>query len=100
MTEQERLEALKIDLGITTEAFDERLKQYLSTGQQLIQTEGITLDLEDVTDNQLIVMYAGWLWRKRDYQFRNDRNEREIMPRMLRYALNNRLMAEKGHTDG
>jgi hypothetical protein len=35
----------------------------------------------------LVVMYAAWLWRKRDNM--------EGMPRMLRYALNNRIFQEK-----
>ena len=81
------LEMLKIDLGISTTAYDTRLTQYLSVAHDLIEEEGITLNGELVSDSNLQVMYAAWLWRKRD--------SGEGMPRMLRYLLNNRLFAEK-----
>lgn len=82
------LEMLKIDLGITTTAYDERLGQYLNSAQQMIEREGVTaLDLSALEDKQLVVMYAAWLWRRRDTQ--------EGMPRMLRWALNNRIFSEK-----
>lgn len=82
-----KLEMLKIDLGISTTAYDERLTQYLSVAHNSIVEEGITLDSTLVSDGNLEVMYAAWLWRKRD--------SGEGMPRMLRYMLNNRLFAEK-----
>ena len=82
------LERLKVDLGIATTAYDERLAQYLTTAQQMIEREGATaLDLSAPEDMQLVVMYAAWLWRRRDTQ--------EGMPRMLRWALNNRIFSEK-----
>jgi uncharacterized protein YqeY len=81
------LEMLKIDLGITTKAYDERLQKYITSAQAQIEREGITLSLESVDDMQLVVMYAAWMWRRRDIM--------EGMPRMLRYALNNRLFAQK-----
>lgn len=85
------LEALKIDLGITTTAYDERLEQYLSSAQAQIEREGITLT-DSVDDMQIIVMYAAWMWRRRDGM--------EGMPRMLRYALNNRLFSQKMQEEG
>lgn len=83
------LDMLKIDLGITTKAYDERLVQYIASAKQMIIREGATnLDLKDcLEDMQLVVMYAAWLWRRRDSM--------EGMPRMLRYALNNRILSEK-----
>lgn len=81
------LEMLKVDLGITTKAYDERLAQYLNMARTAIETEGITLHDEDANDGVLQIMYAAWLWRKRDGM--------EGMPRMLRYLLNNRLFSEK-----
>lgn len=84
------LDMLKIDLGImSTKAYDERLVQYLASAKQMIEREGIKdLDLKDCfEDMQLVVMYAAWMWRKRDTG--------EGMPRMLRYALNNRLLSVK-----
>ena len=87
MNEQTMLEMLKIDLGISTIAYDNRLMQYLSVAHDAIEKEGITLDSTLVSDGNLQVVYAAWLWRKRD--------SGEGMPRMLRYMLNNRLFAEK-----
>ena len=81
------LQALKIDLGIVTDAYDARLNQYLKVAQGEIEREGATLDLTDPNDAQLVVMYASWLWRRRDTG--------EGMPRMIRYALNNRVFSEK-----
>lgn len=85
-TAQELAPLLKIDLGIKTNAYDTRLVAYLETAQSEIQREGITLN-DSIDDSQLTIMYAAWLWRRRDGM--------EGMPRMLRYALNNRLFAEK-----
>lgn len=80
------LPLLKIDLGIKTTAYDTRLAAYIQNAQEQITREGVTLT-DSVDDNQLAVMYAAWTWRRRDTG--------EGMPRMLRYALNNRLFAEK-----
>lgn len=83
------LTMLKTDLGIlTTTLYDERLLQYLQAAFNAIRQEGATtLNLDDALDAQLIVMYAAWLFRRRDAM--------EGMPRMVRWALNNRIMAEK-----
>lgn len=81
------LAQLKVDLGITTDAYDNRLTQYLNAAASQIAREGITLDLSSADDALLQVMYAAWMWRKRD--------SGEGMPRMLRYQMNNRLFQEK-----
>ena len=86
MTDSELLTMLKIDCGITTTAFDERLAQYIETAEAEITREGATL-ADTASDSQLIVMYAAWLWRKRDTG--------EGMPRMLRYAINQRVFSQK-----
>lgn len=78
---------LKIDLGITTDAYDTRLEQYIRAAAAFITEQGATLDYDSVQDTQLIVMYAAWTWRKRDTG--------EGMPRMLRYALNCRVFSRK-----
>lgn len=83
------LEMLKVDLGIVTSAYDTRLTQYISYAKQSIKEEGAALDLSSVADMQLVVMYAGWLWRRRDTG--------EGMPRMLRYALNNKVLGGKAN---
>lgn len=87
MNDTTMLEMLKVDLGISTTAYDDRLTQYLTSAKDYIINEGITLDSEIVSDMNLVVMYAAWLWRKRDTT--------EAMPRMLRWNLNNRLFYEK-----
>lgn len=85
---QTLLSMLKVDLGImSTTAYDERLSQYLENAFASIKEEGATLDLTVLKDKQLVVMYAAWTWRKRE--------SGEGMPRMLRYALNNRIFSEK-----
>lgn len=83
----ELLEMLKVDLGITTTAYDDRLTAYLENAQTEITREGISLNMSAVGDMQLVVMYAAWTWRKRATG--------DGMPRMLRYALNNRLFSQK-----
>ena len=82
----ELLSRLKIDLGISTDAYDSRLTQYLESAEQMIMREGITLAGSE-EDDQIVVMYAAWMWRRRD--------SGERMPRMLRYAMNNRLFSQK-----
>ena len=87
MNISEMLAQLKVDLGITTYAYDDRLTQYLNAAAGQIAREGITLDLSSADDALLQVMYAAWMWRRRD--------SGEGMPRMLRYQMNNRLFQEK-----
>ena len=87
MTENEMLLAMvKIDLQITTTAYDERLTQLITAAKSMIEREGITLNMTSMEDCNLVIMYAAYLWRKRDTT--------EEMPRMLRYAMNNRLFSQ------
>ncbi len=87
------LNMLKVDLGIlSTTVYDERLQQLLQYAQRRINSKGVVLNLDDIEDAQLCVMYAAWLWRKRE--------SGEGMPRMLRYTLNNRIIGKTGHKDG
>lgn len=85
------LKSLKVDIGIlSTTAYDERLTEIIKSSYQMIVREGAaTLDVDVLEDAQLIVMYSAWTWRKRD--------SGEGMPRMLRWALNNRIMSEKAN---
>ena len=82
------LNMLKVDLGIRqTTAYDARLDQLLTAAQAAIAREGVeSLNIGSPEDAQLVVMYAAWLWRRRD--------EMTGMPRMLRLALNNRSFSE------
>lgn len=88
MTDAERLNSLKTDLGITATEYDGRLGHYLTAAVAEIEREGATLDLDgSIDDNNLVIDYAAWTWRKRE--------SGEGMPRMLRYQLNNKILAEK-----
>lgn len=90
------LKMLESDLDLMTDYMDEesrqrkttQLVQYIESAVAFIEREGITLDLTQIDDSLLIVMYASWLYDKR-------KDGVAIMPRMLRYNLNNRLFAEK-----
>ena len=86
MVAESLLSGLKVDLGITTDAYNDRLITYLQTAQARISEEGIALT-ESIEDQTLVVQYAAWLWKKRDTG--------DGLPRMLRYALNNRLFSRK-----
>lgn len=84
---QAALEMLKVDLGImNATAYDMRLTQYVESSKAAIEREGASLS-DAVEDIQLVAMYAGWLWRKRDTG--------DGMPRNLRWLLNNRIFSEK-----
>lgn len=82
MTIQDKLKALKIDLQITATGYDERLTQYLESAAKEIEREGYKLK-DSIDDDTLQIMYAAWMWRRRDTG--------EGMPRMIRWQLNNRL---------
>lgn len=70
------------------ESKENQLMQYIYSGVSFIEREGITLKLDDISDCMLVTMYASWLYDKR-------KDGVAIMPRMLRYNLNNRLFSEK-----
>lgn len=69
-------------------AKEEQLLIYLNSAINLIEREGITLNLDESDDALLTVMYAGWLYDKR-------KNPTSPMPRMVRYNLNNKLFSQK-----
>ena len=84
------LKSLKVDLGIlSTTAYDERLTEIIKSSYQMIVREGATLDVSNLEDAQLVVMYSAWTWRRRDTG--------EGMPRMLRWALNNRILGQNAN---
>lgn len=88
MSAETMLTMLKIDLGITAAVYDARLTQLLTVAAEFISREGATLNTDtSVEDANLVIMYAAYLWRKRD--------SGEGMPRSLRWALNNRIFSEK-----
>lgn len=98
MGDEDILEMLKTDLQISTTKYDMFLTNIIKLAKAEIEEEGIVLKKlvengEDIglkiEDGMLVQMYAAYLYRKR-------RGENVAMPRMLRYALNNRLLSQKG----
>lgn len=86
MNEDLLLGALKVDLGVSSDVFSGRLRARIRTAQERLAREGVILaDTEE--DRDLVIMYAGYLWRSRV--------DGAEMPRMLRYAINNRLLSQK-----
>lgn len=88
MTNAEILTLLQVDLGEMYPSTQRQayLNQAISAAQAFIAREGISLT-DSVEDGQLVEMYAAYLIRKRA--------EDTGMPRMLRWALNNRLFSQK-----
>ena len=82
------LALLKVDLGIlNSTAYDQRLTAIIDATVSAVIREGVSTLSDSAEDIQMVVMYAEWLWRKRD--------SGEGMPRNLRWLLNNRIMSEK-----
>lgn len=92
MSEQDILKILKIDLQISVSALDEYLLFLITSAKKFILKEGIALT-NSQDDALLVEMYAAYLYRKR-------KEQQNKMPRMLRWALNNRLFSEKGAVNG
>ena len=86
MNAETLLPLMKLDLGISSDAFDERLLGKLQAAIERIQDEGCTLS-DSEADRDLVLMYAEWLWR--------ERVTGAAMPRMVRYALNNRVLGPR-----
>ena len=81
---------LKADLGFygdPPEAVGEYMGRLLESARTALASSGVTIDPEDMRDEELVAMYAAWLYRKRD-----SGGEK---PRMLREALNDRKVLEK-----
>lgn len=89
MNKAERMEALKVDLGISGTAYDARLNKILDEAQNAIEKEGAQDDGSPEYD-AIVIMYAIWRWSRRDSM--------EGMPAMLRYKLNNAIFRQ--HVEG
>lgn len=90
MTDSDILVILQADLNILNPDATRtaQLEQYIQAAKAFIEREGVELSTPySIEDGQLIEMYAAYLFRKRD----NDTG----MPRMLRWALNNRVISRK-----
>lgn len=90
------LKRLENNLELYLDYYDDEAKEtkeselmvYINSAIQFILEEGITLDLDQDGDCTLVTMYASWLYDKR-------KDGVAIMPRMLRYNLNNKLFGQK-----
>lgn len=82
-----KLAVLKQDLQIMSPERDDYLQVLLFSAAEMIEREGIDLT-GSIEDGMLEIMYAAYLYRRR-------KDANPIMPRMLRYALNNRLLSQK-----
>lgn len=89
MVTDKKLVLLKQDLQLLTSANDEYLKSLLVLAEKNIEIEGIKLTEGDIADDDMVVQYAAYLFRKRAAP-------ETAMPRFLRYQLNNMLMHQKG----
>lgn len=90
MTQADLLTLLKADLNILSPDTTRlaQLNHLIDAALQLIAREGVTLQEPfSAEDGQLVIMYAAYLFRKRATG--------EAMPRMLRWALNNRVFSAK-----
>lgn len=91
MSESDILKILKMDLQISTAAFDDFLRNIVGLAAAAVKKEGITLT-DNIEDGMLVEMYAAYLYRKR--------RENIPMPRALRWQLNNRLFSQKAGKNG
>lgn len=96
MTEADLLTMLKLNLEVITDYMDADAKaaketellQYLRAAREYVTREGVSLT-DSAGDAQILVMYASWLYNRR----KSD-NTYGAMPRMLRWAINNRLFEQ------
>ena len=85
MNDEQLLASVKANLGFSTAAYDTALQEKIDAAKAYIEREGASLEpSSSAEDAQLVVMYAVWLWDKR-------LDSTAAMPRMLRWALNNRI---------
>lgn len=83
-------EFLKVDLGFMEPdaATSKYMEHLLDVARRELDAKGIDLIETDADDLTLVVMYAAWLYRRRDGS--------GAMPDMLRYSINNHKTRMKG----
>lgn len=89
MSDSEKLEILKHDLQMATDANDDYLLKLLGLSESAIRREGIELTKDDLESDMAVIQYAAFLFRKRAASD-------TTMPRSLRWQLNNMLFGRKG----
>ena len=93
MTDEYLLSMLRADLEQPSPTVNEYLLDLLGVAKERIAAVGINIDEDSISDGGLIVMFAAYLYRKRKA---DNPKGLDKMPRMLRSAINDRLMKEKG----
>ena len=93
MTDEFLLSMLRADLDQPSPTVNEYLLVLLGVAKERIADKGIHIKEDSISDGGLIVMFAAYLYRKRKA---DNPKGLDKMPRMLRSALNDRLIAEKG----
>lgn len=84
-------EWVSTDLGYFTTPPDRistMIRNMIEAAKEEIKEEGIILDESSAKDQMLIATYTSFLYRKR-------KGDNYVMPRHLRYMLNNRLLSQK-----
>lgn len=94
MTNAEMLELVKLDLGELNSDKDILIGEIIEAAKEYVETEGVTLDMDSASDADLVRMYAAYLFRKRASDKADGVGNVGQMPRMLRWALNNRVFKE------
>lgn len=92
MTPEDMLELLRAELQNPPAADNRYLQYLLGVACERITAEGIQLNEQSIDDVSLQIMYAAWLYRARNAP-------ENPMPRMLRFALNNRIFGGRGQGD-
>ena len=90
------LSMLEMNLGLIFDYMDEEAKlqketqlgYYIDSAIEFIEREGVSLNYDSMGDLMLVTMYAAYLYEKRN-------DGVSVMPRALRYNLNNRVLQEK-----
>lgn len=95
MTDEFLLSMLRADLEQPSPTVNEYLLELIEAAKESIEATGIWLT-DTARDRNLVVMFAAYLYRKRKA---DNPKGKDKMPRMLRSALNDRLMAEKGRAE-
>lgn len=87
MTDDQMLVILKQDLQMITKSNDDYLKMLLEMSESLIKREGIAPE-DTIEYAGIKIQYAAYLFRKRA-------GADTVMPRFLRWEMNNMLFSQK-----
>ena len=93
MTDAGKLALLKQDLQLLTTANDTFLTSLIHAAENAMELEGINLSPSSDLIDTAVVEYAAYLFRKRA-------SEETMMPRFLRYQLNQILFSQKVSAGG